>query len=244
MKPVIIFFLFLYYLYPKVTIAQTNKAQDNQELAALFSNYYEENLKLNPTSATVNGDNRYNHLLYIDFTDSYSAVLKDFYTRNLNALQQFKRPSLSDNDKVSYDIFKRNMELGLERLTLKDRFIPFNQFNGLPLSLAQWGSGTVVQPFKTVKDYEDWISRAQVFSAWTDSAILYFKRGMEQGIVLPKQLVVKMIPQVEAFVVDDPTKSVFYGPIKNLPATFSDTAKQRLIQSYQKLITETLVPSY
>ncbi|MBD0300392.1 MAG: DUF885 domain-containing protein, partial [Nitrososphaera sp.] len=131
-----------------------------------------------------------------------------------------------------------------EGLDIKDYLIPFTQFRGIPLTLAQYGSGTVVQPFKTIKDYEDWISRASVFPGWVDSAIVYFRRGMVQNIVLPQQLVVKMIPQMEAFVLSNPTKSVFYGPVNNMPATFADTTKERLTDEYVKLINEQLVPAY
>ncbi|MBD0285647.1 MAG: DUF885 family protein, partial [Flavisolibacter sp.] len=226
------------------TKAQSTTEQDNKDLATLFANYHEENLRLSPLLATSIGDTRYNHLLPIEFTDSYRERLKEFYNRNLTALQKFNRETLSDNDQISYDIFKREMEINLEGLDIKDYLIPFTQFRGIPLTLAQYGSGTVVQPFKTVKDYEDWISRASVFPAWADSAIVYFRRGMAQNIVLPQQLVQKMIPQMEAFVLTDPTKSVFYGPINNMPATFADTTKKRLTDEYIKLINEQLVSAY
>jgi uncharacterized protein (DUF885 family) len=67
---------------------------------------------------------------------------------------------------------------------------------------AQFGSGSVVQPFKTVKDYENWLQRIAVFPAYTDSAIIYFRKGMAENFVLPRALVVKMIPQMESMVVD------------------------------------------
>ncbi|MBD0352676.1 MAG: DUF885 domain-containing protein, partial [Flavisolibacter sp.] len=239
----LIVLLYLFFVIHN-TKAQSTTEQDNKDLATLFANYHEENLRLSPLLATSIGDTRYNHLLPIEFTDSYRERLKEFYNRNLTALQKFNRETLSDNDQISYDIFKREMEINLEGLDIKDYLIPFTQFRGIPLTLAQYGSGTVVQPFKTVKDYEDWISRASVFPAWADSAIVYFRRGMAQNIVLPQQLVQKMIPQMEAFVLPDPTKSVFYGPINNMPATFADTTKKRLTDEYVKLINEQLVPAY
>ena len=55
------------------------------------------------------------------------------------------------------------------------------------------------------------------FSAWTDSAIVYFKKGIESNYVLPATLVKKMIPQMEAMVVTDATKSLFYGPVNKFP---------------------------
>jgi uncharacterized protein (DUF885 family) len=217
---------------------------DNKELATFFQEYTEESYKLFPLSATFNGDPRYNDLLPVTFTDSYNKRVGDYYNKYLNGLKKFDRNTLSENDKISYDIFKRNQEIGLEGLTLKTNRMPFNQFTGMQLTMGQLGNGTGAQPFKTVKDYDDWLSRAQQFSAWCDSAIIYFKKGIEENIVLPKSLVIKMIPQLEALQTADITKSVFYGPVNRFPASFSDADKLRLTDAYKKLIAAYINPSY
>src|SRR6266498_3196219 len=76
--------------------------ENNKELAALFDKYYEERMQLFPLEATTNGDNRYNNLMPVDFTDSYHEKLKDFYTKYLNYVNEFERDHLNDNDKTSY----------------------------------------------------------------------------------------------------------------------------------------------
>src|SRR5205823_5567449 len=225
-----------------ITIASAQ--QGNKELVDFFKNYSEESLKLFPFNATSIGDARYNDLLFADFTNSYRATLKEFYLHYLNGIAKFDRAVLNKNDQISYDIFTRDMQLGLEGLTYKDNLTPFNQFTGMPLTIGQFGSGTVIQPFKTVKDYENWLQRAGRFPMWADSAIIYFKKGIAEGVVLPKALVVKMIPQMEAFVATDPTKSVFYGPVSSMPADFGNSDKERLTNAYAKMISEKLVPTY
>ena len=224
--------------------APNEGAEKNKDMATLFDNYWEQRMQLFPLEATADGNNRYNDKLPADFTDGYRAKLNEFYNNYLSQLTKFDRSSLSDNDKISYDIFKHEMEMGIEGLTYHDNYIPFNQFWGLTLGFGQLGSGAGNQPFKTVKDYDDWISRATAFSDWADSAIVYFKKGIDTKYVLPKALVVKIIPQLQAMVVTDATKSLFYGPITKLPATFSDSDKQRLTAAYVKLINEKIVPAY
>jgi len=224
--------------------APNEGAEKNKDMATLFDNYWEQRMQLFPLEATADGDNRYNDKLPADFTDGYRAKLNEFYNNYLSQLTKFDRSSLSDNDKISYDIFKHEMEMGIEGLTYHDNYIPFNQFWGLTLGFGQLGSGAGNQPFKTVKDYDDWISRATAFSDWADSAIVYFKKGIDTKYVLPKALVVKIIPQLQAMVVTDAAKSLFYGPITKLPATFSDSDKQRLTAAYVKLINEKIVPAY
>ena len=144
-----------YKLLPAVTliffITIGRARQENKELLSFFKIYSEASLKLFPFNAASIGDSRYNDLLFADFTNSYRATLKEFYLHYLEGIKKFDRGSLSKNDQISYDIFKRDMEIGLEGLRYKDNLTPFNQFSGLPLTIGQFGSGTI-QPFKTVKD--------------------------------------------------------------------------------------------
>src|SRR5258708_34867355 len=90
---------------------------DNKELAALLDKYYEERLQLFPLEATLNGDDRYNDKMYIDFTDGYRKKEKEFFNRYQVYITKFDRDALNDNDKLSYDIFKREMEINLEGLS-------------------------------------------------------------------------------------------------------------------------------
>jgi uncharacterized protein (DUF885 family) len=212
--------------------------------ASMLNDFYEEGIRLSPVSATFNGDLRYNDQLPAEFTDSYRAVMAAYYKKYQDKLASFNRSGLSENDQLSYDVLKWRLSISQEGLRQKDNRIPFSQFQGMPLTLAQFGSGSVGQPFKTVSDYDNWLKRAGAFSAWADSAIVYFKKGMAEQIVLPKPLVAKMIPQLESFVTNDATKSLFYGPVKNMPATFSEADKKRLTEAYVQLINQTIVPSY
>lgn len=221
-----------------------NPVDDDMSLQELFKESTEDAFKLSPMAATFAGDMRYNDQFSINFTDSYIEKMKEYYTKYRTALLKFDRSKLNPNDQISYDIFLRNMDLALEGYKYKSNRIPFTQFGGVQLTMGQLGNGTGAQPFKTVQDYDNWLKRAKQFSAWADSAIIYFKKGMKEGIVLPKTLVVKMIPQLDALNAADVTKSVFYGPVKNFPSTFSDADKTRLTEEYKKLITDYINPAY
>jgi uncharacterized protein (DUF885 family) len=232
---------------------KNSPASPNKELATLFDQYYDERMELFPIEATANGDTRFNHLLPADFTDSYRTRLTQFFNRYTIAINKFNREQLNANDQKSYDIFKYELEMGLSGLrfqftgssALNDNSnFPFDQFNGVPLLLGQMGGGTGNQPFKTVTDYDNWIQRATAFSAWADSAIVYFKKGMAAGYTLPKKIVLKMIPQMQAMVTDSIMKSLFFEPVQLMPSTFSDADKKRLTVSYIDLISRQIIPAY
>ena len=233
--------LFLICFFSQASFCQT---ADNKDLATFFKEYTEESYKIFPLIATQNGDARYNDQLSVDFTEGYIELKRNFYNAHLAGIKKFDRNKLNDNDKISWDIFKRDMEIALEGLNYKMNLIPFNQFGGLQFTLGQLGAGTGAQPFKTVKDYENWLGRAQKFAAWTDSAIVYFKKGIAENFVLPKALVVKMIPQLQALQKDDVTQSVFYGAVNKFPEDFNDADRTRLTTAFKKLIEDYINPSY
>jgi uncharacterized protein (DUF885 family) len=104
-------------MFTACKLSNTNQnMDDNKELAALLDKYYEERLQLFPLEATLNGDDRYNDKWAIDFTDSYRRQEKEFFNRYRVYISKFDREALNDNDKLSYDIFKREMEISLEGL--------------------------------------------------------------------------------------------------------------------------------
>ncbi|TDH23362.1 DUF885 domain-containing protein [Segetibacter sp. 3557_3] len=223
-------------------LSHTNPQKEpNKELAALFDRYYEERLELFPLEATSIGDPRYNNLLPADFTDSYRQKLRAFYDRYRVFVSKYDRENLGAQDQISYDIFKREMEINLEGLSFKDNLVPFNQFYALPLSMGQLGSGTGNQPFKTVKDYEDWLMRVALFSAWSDSAIIYFKRGVRENVVLPAALVKKMIPQLDEI---STSTSLFLAPVQKFPEGINAADRQRLTTLYQQAVAGQLMPAY
>ena len=228
------------------TAQTTTAAADNKDLSGLFSQFWDKQSRLDPLSATAQGDNRFNNILPNDQTQAYRDTLRGFYQDYLVRVEKFDRNALDENDKISYDMFKYDMQQRLAGLKLNTWMMPFQQFWGLPLSMGQFGAGQSIQPFKTVRDYDNWLGRVQGFTVWADSAIGDFRRGMRAGVVLPKALVVKMIPQMQAKDIDvtDATKSLFYGPINSFPKDFSDADKQRLTEAYKQAILTQIAPTY
>lgn len=223
---------------------KTSTTETNKNFASLCDQYYEDGLKLSPINATFIGDERYNDLLPNDGSAAFIQEYRSYNERYLDSLEKYDRESLNANDKLSYDFLKDQLDMNIEGLKYHAEYLPFNQMFALPLTIGQLGSGTGAQPFKTVKNYDDWIKRVSAFAIWADTAIGNFKKGMASGIVLPKALVVKMIPQMQSMVVTDPKLSLFYGPVKLMPRDFSAADQKRLTDEYSKMIATVIVPTY
>lgn len=221
-----------------------NAEQSNEKLNELFGRYYDERMGYFPLEATANGDDRYNDYLPADFTDGYRDTLRQFFKKYLNEVSAYDREKMNRNDRISYDIFKREMEMSVEGLDFHENYLPFSQFTGLPLTMGQMGSGSGNQPFKTAKDYRSWLQRMKSFNYWADSAIAYFRKGMATGYVWPQSIVVKMIPQMKAMVSDSIKKSLFYTPVTQLPDSISAGDKESITAAFADYISNYINPAY
>jgi uncharacterized protein (DUF885 family) len=228
----------------KNEVPKTNDGSANKELAIILDNYWQERQQLFPLDATANGDNRYNAALTITIAESFRDSLGRFYKKYLDEVGKLDSASLNKNDLVSYRLIKYEMQMGIEGLRYPTHLMPMNQFWSFTIDLPQLGSGTGNQPFKNVKDYDDWLKRLSVFPAWADTAIYNMRKGIAAGWVLPRSLVVKMLPQLKAIVVSNDTASIFYGPVKTMPGSFSAEDKQRLKTAFVKSIDSIVNPAY
>jgi uncharacterized protein (DUF885 family) len=145
---------------------------------------------------------------------------------------------------VSYDVFDREMKVNLKQLSFHDNYMPVQQFWGTTLTMPQIGSGQSYQPFKTVKDYDNFLGRIDGFEIWIDTAIVNMRKGLSGGLTFPKILMERVLPQAKDMIVTDVTKSIFWQPIANLPDSIPAAEKQRLSEAYSKAILEKIVPTY
>lgn len=216
----------------------------NERLTRVLEQYFEEALKLNPVLATSIGDNRYNDRLAVTISDSYRAENRSIAERYRAEVSGIQPGGLTEQNRLSREIFIRNLENTLEGYKYPSHLVPLNQFFSTPSSFAQLGSGTGIHPFKTVKDYDDFLARISGFEKWVDTAISRMREGVAAGVVQPRVLMERTLPQLEAHVVSDVKSSLFHKPIENFPVTFTDAEKQRLTGAYERAIRDRVVPAY
>ncbi len=231
-------------VFSLIIVGCKKEPKENTQLKTLFEQYYEERLQFFPLEATSQGDNRFNDKLPLDISESYRKNLFGFYTRYINELDKIEIKNLSEDELIQFNTLRFSVNTEIEGLSFPTHLIPFNQFTGLPLTFAQLGSGEASQPFKTTEDYENWLKRIDQFVIWADTAVANFNKGIASDFVLPKSLVVKMIPQMHDLAAPKTTENLFFGPIKKLPASFTTEQKALFIQKYTDAIENKIRPTF
>ncbi len=232
----------LFLLAPALTFAKTPATPE--KMNQIYAEYWEENLQANPIFATNIGDNRFNDKFGAVTSQETRASTKRIAEKYLARTAEFDPAGLPAEDRISYDLLRYNLQQSLDAQAYPSQLLPLNQSFGFHLLFAQLASGRTFQPFKTVKDYDNWLARLAPFPAVIDGQIADMREGIKQGVVLPRALVKQIIPQLENLSVDDLGKHIYMSPVRNFPAGFSDADKARLTEAYTKAVKEQIIPTH
>ena len=229
---------------PATEAAAVDQAKLAAELEQVYADYWEANLKLNPINATFIGDTRYNDQMPNFFSPDFRKQTRDLNQTWLDKALTLDGSRLDGPARISYDIFIRERQLALESERFPTWMLPMDQFSSFAAFLPMLGSGSSAQPFATVQDYDNWLKRGAAAPAIFDQAIANMREGMKAGVVQPKVLMTKVLPQLDAIIKDDPTQTTFWGPIANMPKEFSDADRKRLTDAYRAMIADEMMPAY
>tara|TARA_B110000467_G_scaffold47860_1_gene43852 strand:+ start:4110 stop:5870 length:1761 start_codon:yes stop_codon:yes gene_type:complete len=222
---------------------QTDK-EVSLQINKVFEKYYQENLILYPLKATSQGDVRYNDFLPNNLTDEFRNNEKVFYSNYLDQLNKFDDNNLNEQDLLSKKVLLWECNRNLDRLSFNEQFTPLNQMWTLQLDIGQYAAGLSAQPFKTVKDYNNWLSRIDDYLNWLKTAENRMREGMVNGYVLPKSLIKKVIPQLKTILNSNLEQNLFYSPARQFPNSFNESEKSILVEKYEIMVLKKIIPAY
>lgn len=224
----------------------TGKAEADPAAAmdGLYAAYFEDLLALYPTLATSIGDRRYNDQYPNTLSPAHREKARAMHERYLREARAIGDSGLTGQDRVSYRIFVRAREDELAEMEFPGWLMPINQFRNPANSFARLGSGASSQPFETVEDYDNFLGRMAGFPVWAEQAVTNMREGMRTGVVQPRILMEKALPQLAAQVSDDPEATMFWRPVAAMPDTFSEADRERLTAAYREAIAGQVMPAY
>jgi len=208
-------------------------------LHALFDEEWERDMRENPTHASSLGDRRWNDR----WGDASFEAIERRHAGNraaLERLQAIDRAALAPADQVNLDLFRREYEERVEGHRFRTFLQPINQRGGIQTADELHEE----LRFETVKDYEDWIARLRALGRLVDQTIALMDRGIAEKRVHPRIIMERVPGQIAAQIVDDPEKSPFYDPLRELPAAIAEPSRAELRAAARKAIAETVVPAY
>ncbi|MBD3827574.1 MULTISPECIES: DUF885 family protein [Stenotrophomonas] len=219
---------------------QTKAAQLNR----IYDEYWDAAMRLNPLQATFQGDARHNDQLPNILSAAYRQQSHDFSVEWLGKVEKIGPDGLTGQDLLSYEIFVRDARMSLAAEQYPGWMLPVSQYYNLGSIMAILGSGSGAQPFNTVQDYDTWSRRSLGIPPLFDQAIANMRQGMAAGVVQPRDLMEKVLPQLDAVIKPTAEESIFWAPVRNLPDDFSAADKARIAAEYKRMIEYRIMPAY
>ena len=215
-----------------------------QRLDALFESYFEEALELSPLLATYIGDHRYDDRLPNSIGPEHIAATRAMNRKYLEAIRAIDPAGLAPAHRISYDIFLREREREARAERFPFELLPINQAGSLLTVMPALGAGSNAQPFATAKDYENWLRRLDGLAVWMDQAIVNMRQGAARGVVQPRAVMEKVLPQLDAMIVERVEDSQYWGPVRQFPDTVPAADRERLTAAYRQTLETRLLPAY
>ena len=219
--------------------AQSESDANADAFHRLLDDEWDRRLRENPTFASWLGDKRFNDR----WQDVSLGAIQQRHEQDqavLEELKQIDATKLEGQDRISFELFRREYQDSVDSFRFGWHLVPLNQRGGIQdeNSLAD------AMSFSTIKDYEDWIARLQAFPEYMDQTIALMREGIRRKIVHATIVMQRVPTQIKRQIVDDPRQSLFYKPLRNVDPSIDDADRQRLQTKAATAIARHVVPSF
>ena len=235
----LLFFSFIFMLTATITTVHAQEKADTK-LHTLFEDDWQYTLETYPLYATIIGMHQHNDRLP---DVSIQAKNNELQRQQifLDRLHQIERSTLSEENKLNYDLFKNIKERRIKELEHQEYLIPINSFFGFHTFFPQLPD---YMPLQTVEGYEDYISRLNSFNRFVKQQISVMTEGLDKGYSLPKVVARNIPSMVEPHIVEEPQESRLYQPFSEFPEQINESERQRLRQAGLAAIDTSVVQGF
>jgi len=221
---------------PNETTLEARRAR----LTAALQQEWEYELRTHPEMATYIGDNRYNDRLSDHSAASYAREL-EHAKQTLQSIESISTDGFPPQEQLNKLLMVRGLREDIESAGFRAWEMPVDQFGGVHLNYAALPSAT---PFRTVKDYEDYLSRLHQIPRVFEQIIANLQLGLRDGLVPPRYLLEKVAVQAQDIADKSPHDNPFTQPVLKFPAGISDSEKQRLNDATLAALKNDVAPAY
>ena len=228
----------------RLTFSEEKQSDDVKTRSHEFKTRLEEEwqyeLRTSPEFATSIGDPRYNDKLSDNSPEFFRSDV-DQKRKFLAGFEAIDPTGFSEQDRLSHDLIIRQLRQEIEGAQFKHWEMPVNQMGGPHLELPDL---VTLTPFKSVKDYENYISRLHKIPHLFDQTTANMRQGMADHLMPPRFLLEKVPPEVDDIANVTGESSPFAKPLKEFPSTISAVERKRLSAAILSAINDEIIPAY
>lgn len=212
----------------------------SEQLDQIFEKEWQARMKRSPEFAQSLGD-----LSQSDQLSDVSEVAQQRWLKStrefLAQLKAIDYQSLSDVDKVNYQIFRQQLINRSANLEFKDYQIPFLADSGFHTSISRL---PVETEFTNERDYHSYLRRLEKVPAFFKQNIVNMNHGLARNFSMPAIVMQGFTDVIHQQTNDPVIDSIFYVPFKQLPDWLSKTQQNSLREKARSVISSFVIPAY
>ena len=216
------------------------KVSESEKFHELLNEEWNKGIVENPEWATRLGDNRFNDKLN---DASFEMILErqDDSRTLLQKVELIDRSDLDKEDQLNYDLYINRIKQSIEGYAFQSYLMPIDQMGGIQIGFAGISS---YMPFKSKKDYNNYLSRLKAFPEKVSQTIDLMIRGSDSGW-LPPKIVLSAVPEQISSQFNAPLdESPLFEPFKEFPESIETDEQQKLIDHVKIVLRDEVYPAY
>ena len=212
----------------------------SERLNQLLADQWEAWMRWDPLFATQCGDHRFNDRLPAAGEEHYVSGREQLAAFR-DRLRQIDQAALPPADRLNSDIFARMLNFEIAALDYHSYRLPISKTGGFHVYFPDQ---YLLTPFGTARDYENFLARLEALRRYFDETIGLMRLGLRTGFVPARVTLEGVDKSLQAHIVDDPARGVFFKPFEQFPATISGVERERLVASARDAIAGSVAPAY
>lgn len=215
-------------------------AQQTRALHALFDRQWQELAERYPEFATYRGDYRYNDRL-TDLSPEAIAAADARVAVDLEEARAIRRDALGATDRVSLDMFIG----GQERQLAQQAFPGWRSLRMGALGGAQSDFADLMRvvPMNTRAQAEQLLARMAAYPRQMDQQIALMRQGMALGWVTSRDVLDRVVSQLDVQLGAKPEDSPFWGPFTRLGSAVAPADREALRAAGRAAIERDVLPA-
>ena len=208
-----------------------------QDVATKLHDLYEQTREFQDSLRSSHSEIRFS-----TYTIEERERINSYWASVLEEIENMDRQALDSDDRITYDLFLRNIRRDVKDFEFEDYLLPINHEGGFYSHIV--GMANRARP-ESVEEYENYISRLRSVPEYFKENIDLMRRGLAKGYTLPKKVLTEDYKEmITSQIFDDPAESDFYKPFKSFPPSISQSEQARLEKEGRRVIAERVIPAY
>lgn len=216
------------------TLTSPNADQQFEQVAKNIVDYRQSN---NPYSNPNGVDGYLLPNLSADF-------LKQQYEKNtalLARLDAIDSDKLSGENSINLSIIRAQVQNSVDEYVFNAHYMPLTSEYGFHSSLSYMINSS---QYKQPQELKTYLARLEQVPRFFEQNINWMKKGIASGLTQPQAVLAGYEDSINAYIVDDVTKSDFYSPFKTNTAGLSEDEFKAIQKKAQRIIKNDVIASY